>query len=126
MRTSKLLLPIFFVIVLAMIFSVACGDTSKSIPDGVPAEEVDPETPLFADGEAVALLLEYLRTRSQSKTNIFPCHVKFEYEEAVFKASYMDDGVWRVKGWDYHDKIYTWHVFEKTHTVLRVDAPREC
>lgn len=108
---------------MAMFFFVACGDTSKPIRQ---AEGLGAEAPLFADGEAVALLLEYLRTRSQSKTNIFPCHVKFEYEEAVFKAIYMDDGVWRVKGWDYHDEIYTWHVFEKTHTVLRVDAPREC
>lgn len=73
--------------------------------------------PLFVDeNEAIAILLDYLRTRDEW------CE---KFETYMLSATYVGHGKWIVKA---RDDLTTneWHVFEHSLNVERVAAPRRC
>jgi len=89
---------------------VTIQETLEPLPTPMPM-------PLFADeNEAIAILLDYLRTRDEW------CE---KFETYTLSATYEGHGKWIVKA---RDDLTTneWHVFEHSLNVQRVAAPRRC
>lgn len=69
----------------------------------------------FVEGDATALVMDYLKTDYSS--DLIHCRYRFDLDH-IFTERYISDGMWEVATELSGDKVYTWQVYEQSLNVV--------